>query len=107
MTIRLRPDLDTPASRMVAALHHVRCEECDACQEYIDPPSAPLCDHARSAVRLSNGEELGHRARAGLERVGWIEHYAYPSLTDSAKRALEWAAKAAELHEKEARAARV
>ncbi len=37
-------DLSTPAKRMASVIHHIRCGDCAACQEYAcDPPSAPLC----------------------------------------------------------------
>ena len=72
--IQLRSDLSTPEKRMEAPIHHVRCGECDACQEYLlDPPTAPLCDHARNLVRCAAGDLLGCRAYSSLQGVGWLE----------------------------------
>lgn len=72
--ISLRPSLSTPAARMMAPLHHIRCEECDACQEYmLDPPHAPECNHARALVRVL--QQTAHiptaHAYNGLQRVNW------------------------------------
>lgn len=94
--IKLRPDDRTPNARMRSALHHVRCEECDACQEYmVDAPAGPFCDHARALVRLDKGHMLGERARHGLYRVGWAEHWGYSEMTESGRAALERALDAA------------
>jgi len=92
--IRLRPDDRTPEARMRSALHHVRCEECDACQEYlVDSPSAPLCDHARALVRLDKGQRVGDRARDGLHRVGWMDFYG-GGVSERGRSVLEYALEA-------------
>lgn len=39
----------------------------------MDPPSAPLCDHARALVRLRCYDQiLGRRALKGLHHVSWL-----------------------------------
>jgi hypothetical protein len=79
---------------MRSDLYHVRCGKCDACQEYLaDPPSGPLCVHARALVRLDRGDHIGVRTRDGLRRVGWAG--AHGGISDRGRSALRRAAEAA------------
>ena len=72
--IPIRVDDSTPEKRMLLPLQHVRCEECDACQEWIiDPPAAPFCVIARVLVRFAGGDVLGARTMYKLYALDLVD----------------------------------